>query len=108
MFGTFFLLNITVRFVFCWRSLYLLLVATASLISMVTVCFFFCFSFSSVLEGIAYARYSSPQCAAYAREKLNGFEYPLGSALHVQLADDTMRQEYPMNVDNNGFGQYNK
>uniref|UniRef100_A0A0B7B125 RRM domain-containing protein n=1 Tax=Arion vulgaris TaxID=1028688 RepID=A0A0B7B125_9EUPU len=56
--------------------------------------------------GIAYARYSSPQCAAFARDKLNGFEYPLGSALHVQLADDTVRQEYPMNVDSNNYTQY--
>ncbi|XP_005103158.1 RNA-binding protein 45 [Aplysia californica] len=64
--------------------------------------------------GIAYARYSSPQCAAYARDKLHGFEYPLGSALHVQLAEDSARQEYPMNVDsgyasgygNSQFGNY--
>lgn len=41
-------------------------------------------------SGLAYARYSSPQCAAYARDKLNGFEYPLGSPLHVQMADDSM------------------
>lgn len=65
--------------------------------------------------GIAYARYSSPQCAAYAKDKLNGFEYPLGSPLHVQLAEDgNARQEYPMNVDggygsaygNSQFGHY--
>ncbi|GFR68703.1 RNA-binding protein 45 [Elysia marginata] len=62
--------------------------------------------------GVAYARYSSPQCATYARDKLNGFEYPLGSPLHVQLADEPVRQEYPMNVDSNysqysgGFGSY--
>jgi len=65
--------------------------------------------------GIAYARYSSPQCAAYAKDKLHGFEYPLGSPLHVQLAEDGQgRQEYPMNVDggygsaygNSQFGHY--
>ncbi|GFN92044.1 RNA-binding protein 45 [Plakobranchus ocellatus] len=56
--------------------------------------------------GVAYARYSSPQCASYARDKLNGFEYPLGSPLHVQLADESMRQEYPMNVDSNNYSQY--
>jgi len=56
--------------------------------------------------GIAYARYSSPQCAAYARDKLHGFEYPLGSPLHVQLQEDT-RQEYPMNVDQYGSGYGN-
>ncbi|CAL1528800.1 unnamed protein product [Lymnaea stagnalis] len=55
--------------------------------------------------GLAYARYSSPQCAAYARDKLNGFEYPLGSPLHVQMADESMRQEFPMNVDK-GFSQF--
>ncbi|BFY97286.1 hypothetical protein BsWGS_00332 [Bradybaena similaris] len=51
--------------------------------------------------GIAYARYSSPQCAAYARDKLNGFEYPLGSALHVQLADDC-----PVHMETNNYGPY--
>ncbi|CAG5134113.1 unnamed protein product [Candidula unifasciata] len=51
--------------------------------------------------GIAYARYTSPQCAAYARDKLNGFEYPLGSALHVQLADDC-----PVHMDTSGYGPY--
>jgi len=58
--------------------------------------------------GIAYARYSSPQCAAYARDKLHGFEYPLGSPLHVQLAEDASsgRQEYPMSVDG-GYGYGN-
>ncbi|RUS92223.1 hypothetical protein EGW08_000076 [Elysia chlorotica] len=55
--------------------------------------------------GVAYARYSSPQCATYARDKLNGFEYPLGSPLHVQLQDDSVRQEYPMSVDSN-YSQY--
>lgn len=55
------------------------------------------------ISGIAYARYSSPQCAAYARDKLNGFEYPLGSALHVQLADDC-----PVHMDTNNYGPYSK
>lgn len=55
--------------------------------------------------GIAYARYSSPQCAVYARDKLHGFEYPLGSPLQVQLADESnSRHEYPMNVDGYGYG----
>ncbi|KAK0044947.1 RNA-binding protein 45-like [Biomphalaria glabrata] len=56
--------------------------------------------------GVAYARYSSPQCAAYARDKLNGFEYPLGSPIHVQMADENVRQEFPMNVDNNNFSHF--
>ncbi|XP_059168208.1 RNA-binding protein 45-like isoform X2 [Physella acuta] len=57
--------------------------------------------------GLAYARYSSPQCAAYARDKLNGFEYPLGSPLHVQLTDDSMRSmPSAMNNSVGSFGSY--
>ena len=64
----------------------------------------FLFAIKYLFSGIAYARYSSPQCAAYAKDKLHGFEYPLGSPLHVQLAEDGQgRQEYPMNVDG-GYG----
>jgi len=37
--------------------------------------------------GIAYARYTTPQCASYARDKLDGFEYPIGSRLIVRYAD---------------------
>ena len=29
-------------------------------------------------------RYSSPKCAAYAKDKLNGFEYPTGYRLSVR------------------------
>ena len=42
-----------------------------------------------VFSGVAYARYATPQCAAYARDKLNGFEYPIGSQLMVQLAEES-------------------
>ncbi|XP_076473012.1 RNA-binding protein 45-like isoform X2 [Babylonia areolata] len=43
--------------------------------------------------GVAYARYATPQCAAYARDKLNGFEYPIGSQLMVQFADESAGQQ---------------
>lgn len=43
------------------------------------------------VSGVAYARYATPQCAAYARDKLHGFEYPIGSQLMVQLAEETMQ-----------------
>ncbi|GAB1600983.1 RNA-binding protein 45-like [Argonauta hians] len=45
--------------------------------------------------GIAYARYCTPQAAAYARDKLEGFEYPIGSRIHVRYADQ------PANADPN-------
>ena len=34
--------------------------------------------------GVAYVRYSSSKCAAYAKDKLNGFEYPTGYRLSVR------------------------
>ena len=34
--------------------------------------------------GVAYVRYQSPKCAAYAKDKLNGFEYPTGYRLSVR------------------------
>lgn len=37
--------------------------------------------------GVAYARYQTSQCAAYAHDKLDGFEYPIGSRLIVRYAD---------------------
>ncbi|XP_033763032.1 RNA-binding protein 45-like isoform X2 [Pecten maximus] len=37
--------------------------------------------------GVAYARYTTGQCASYARDKLDGFEYPIGSRLMVRFAD---------------------
>ncbi|KAL8607974.1 hypothetical protein ACOMHN_005529 [Nucella lapillus] len=40
--------------------------------------------------GLAYARYATPQCAIYARDKLDGFEYPLGSPLTVLLLDHNL------------------
>lgn len=43
------------------------------------------------VSGVAYARYATPQCAAYARDKLHGFEYPIGSQLMVQLAEENMQ-----------------
>ena len=44
-----------------------------------------------VISGQAYARYTSAQCASYARDKLNGFEYPIGSPLVVRYADEPPR-----------------
>ncbi|CAG2227394.1 unnamed protein product [Mytilus edulis] len=41
--------------------------------------------------GQAFARYTSPQCASYARDKLHGFEYPIGSPLVVRCADEQQR-----------------
>ena len=46
-------------------------------------------------RGFAYITYSSVQAAMYAKEKLNGFEYPLGSKLVVKYADDPPSQRYP-------------
>lgn len=46
-------------------------------------------------SGVAYARYISPQCANYARDKLNGFEYPIGSRLLVRFADEQRPMEGP-------------
>ncbi|KAL4222108.1 RNA-binding protein 45 [Mactra antiquata] len=37
--------------------------------------------------GLAYVRYQTPQCASYARDKLDQFEYPIGSRLLVRYAD---------------------
>ncbi|XP_060596435.1 RNA-binding protein 45-like isoform X2 [Ruditapes philippinarum] len=37
--------------------------------------------------GLAYVRYQTPQCAAYARDKLDGFEYPIGSRLIVKFTE---------------------
>ena len=34
--------------------------------------------------GVANVRYSSSTCAAYAKDKLNGFEYPTGYRLAVR------------------------
>ena len=48
-----------------------------------------------IFEGVAYARYATPQCAAYARDKLNGFEYPIGSQLMVQMAEETTMEGGP-------------
>ena len=36
--------------------------------------------------------YNNPQSAAYAMEKINGFEYPTGSRLTIQLDESSMRQ----------------
>ena len=46
-------------------------------------------------RGFAYITYSSIQAAMYAKEKLNGFEYPLGSKLIVKYAEDPAPQRYP-------------
>ncbi|XP_048754378.1 RNA-binding protein 45-like isoform X2 [Ostrea edulis] len=45
--------------------------------------------------GVAYARYVSPQCASYARDKLHGFEYPIGSRLMVRFAEDQRPMDGP-------------
>lgn len=52
------------------------------------------------LSGQAYARFTSPQCASYARDKLNGFEYPIGSPLAVRFAEEQARGPQP-GVQNN-------
>ena len=46
-------------------------------------------------RGFAYITYSSIQAAVYAKEKLNGFEYPIGQKMIVKYADDPMPQRYP-------------
>ena len=46
-------------------------------------------------RGFAYITYTSIQAAMYAKEKLNGFEYPLGQKLIVKWADDPIPQRYP-------------
>ena len=50
-------------------------------------------------KGFAYVTYNSVGSAIYAKEKLNGFEYPLGSKLVVKYAED------PPGMRNNGTGQ---
>ncbi len=45
-------------------------------------------------KGFAYITYTSVTAAVYAKEKLNGFEYPPGSKLTVKYADDPPPQ-YP-------------
>lgn len=55
-------------------------------------CFFTCTKTIDLLfPGQAFARYTSPQCASYARDKLHGFEYPIGSPLVVRCADEQQR-----------------
>ncbi|XP_052683190.1 RNA-binding protein 45-like [Crassostrea angulata] len=60
--------------------------------------------------GVAYARYISPQCANYARDKLNGFEYPIGSRLLVRFADEQRPMEGPPmgtpNMMDTSYGGY--
>ena len=46
-------------------------------------------------RGFAYITYGSIQAAMYAKEKLNGFEYPLGHKLIVKWAEDPIPQRYP-------------
>lgn len=50
--------------------------------------------------GQAYARYTSPQCASYARDKLNGFEYPIGSPLVVRFSEEQARAPPPVPQNN--------
>ena len=49
-------------------------------------------------KGFAYVTYNSVGSAIYAKEKLNGFEYPPGSKLVVKYAED------PPAMRNNGAG----
>ena len=42
-----------------------------------------CF-YEKIFSGIAYIQYSHPSCAAYAKNKLNGFEYPPGFRISVR------------------------
>ena len=46
-------------------------------------------------RGFGYITYSSIQAAMYAKEKLNGFEYPLGHKLVVRFAEEPVPQRYP-------------
>ncbi|XP_076461498.1 RNA-binding protein 45-like [Babylonia areolata] len=55
--------------------------------------------------GLAYARYATPQCAVYARDKLNGFEYPLGSPLAVMLLDENTLTSIEPSSEANGCSQ---
>lgn len=50
-------------------------------------------------KGFAYVTYNSVGSAIYAKEKLNGFEYPLRSKLLVKYAED------PPGMRSNGTGQ---
>ncbi|XP_045168628.1 RNA-binding protein 45-like [Mercenaria mercenaria] len=52
--------------------------------------------------GLAYVRYQTPQCAAYAREKLDGFEYPIGSRLLVRFTEGSNQSNQDMRQ---GFDQ---
>ena len=54
----------------------------------------------TLLSGQAYARYTSPQCASYARDKLNGFEYPIGSPLVVRFSEEQARAPPPVPQNN--------
>ena len=38
------------------------------------------------VSGMAYVRYVSPDCAAFAVDRLHGFEYPIGFPLSVSFA----------------------
>ncbi|KAK7110500.1 RNA-binding protein 45-like [Littorina saxatilis] len=53
--------------------------------------------------GVAYARYATPQCASYARDKLHGFEYPIGSQLMVQLAEENVQNPDPSQGYDSGY-----
>ncbi|XP_052245992.1 RNA-binding protein 45-like isoform X2 [Dreissena polymorpha] len=45
--------------------------------------------------GVAYVRYKLPQCAAYAKSKLDQFEFPAGNRLAVQFADAPQNHRSP-------------
>ncbi|KAK7793770.1 hypothetical protein R5R35_000965 [Gryllus longicercus] len=52
-------------------------------------------------KGHAVVVYNNPQAAAYAQEKLHGFEYPPGQRLIVKM-DPSARNDLPLNMQSRG------
>ncbi|CAH1789727.1 unnamed protein product [Owenia fusiformis] len=53
---------------------------------------------SSRMTSSYFVKYSTPQCASYAKAKLHGFEYPIGAKLVVTYSED---QADPSSVQSN-------
>lgn len=56
-------------------------------------------------KGFAYVTYNSITAAMYAKEKLNGFEYPPGSKITVKYADDPPTR-YPPSPTGEAYPMY--
>ncbi|XP_077978793.1 RNA-binding protein 45-like [Glandiceps talaboti] len=54
-------------------------------------------------KGLAYVRYTTTASAMYAKEKLNGFEYPPGVRMLVKFTDDDMGANKEGNTGNTGL-----